>query len=141
MNYLRHIKSPCIFRTLFFEVYSVWNTPLYVLDLRLIENLVIFRVNSSLFTHFQNILRDNLGYSRIFYHIFRHIHVYSSTFRILCNRGIFRTLAYLESWNIQKPIICRSKRIFIIIAYSESWNIQGNGLYTTSWIVRFLLNI
>ena len=40
---LSYIKSPYIFRTLFFEIYSGWNTSLYAFDLRLIEKPVIFR--------------------------------------------------------------------------------------------------
>ena len=59
---LSYIKSPCIFRTLFFEIYSGWNTSLYAFDLRLIEKPVIFRVYSSILKHFQNILRYYLRY-------------------------------------------------------------------------------
>ena len=111
------------------------------LTLGLFRNLVIFRVNSSLFTHFQNILRDNLGYSRVFYHhsgIFMYIQAHLESYVTVVHSG---------PWHIQNPEIFRSrsyvdlKGIFIIIAYSESWNIQSNGLYTTPWIVRFLLNI
>ena len=101
---------------------------------RLIDNRVIFRVYSSILTQFQNILRDNLGYSRIFQHysdIFRHIQAYLES---------YITVAYSETWHIQKPGIFRilkyskachiqnSKHIQIIIVYLESWDIQNTGI-------------
>ena len=114
--FARYIKSPCMFRTLIFEVYLAQNTPLYAFDSKLIERTVTFRIYSRIFSHFQNMLRDYLGYKRIFLHyssIFKHVQAYLEP---LYNRGIFRTLECLESWNIQKPPICRTERISTIIA-------------------------
>ena len=53
-NEQRYMKSPCIFATLFFEVYLGCNTP-YVFDLKLIQNPVTYRIYLSIFTDSQNI--------------------------------------------------------------------------------------
>ena len=97
----------------------------------LIDNRVIFRVYSSILTQFQNILRDNLGYSPIFQHysdIFRHIQAYLES---------YITVAYSEPWHIQNPEIFKSlpylelkassnnNCIFRILGYSEHWHIKN----------------
>ena len=106
-NELKHIKNLFKFRNLFFKVTSGWDTPLYAFDLRLIEICNI----QSIFKYIHAFSKHFKKWSTIFTHIlvlFSHIQVYSSIFRTLCDRSIFRTLAYLKSWNITKPTICRT---------------------------------
>ena len=45
---------------------------------------------------YSGIFRHNEAYSGI-------IQTYLGTFKTLCNSGIFKTLTYSESWNIQNP--------------------------------------
>lgn len=118
-NSLKH-NQECIFvQGLYFKYIFQVQTPLYAFDPRLIERPVIFRVYSSIFTHFQDILRDNLGYSRIFLHysgLFRHVQAYSES---------YVNALYLEPWNISKPAKCRTQTqirnncIFRFLEYSE----------------------
>ena len=54
----KSINNPCIFRTLFFEIYLVWNKSLHVFERRFIENHI--HIQSS---HIQS--------------IFKHINVFS----------------------------------------------------------------
>ena len=55
-----------------------------------------------------SISKKNYSNSRDIHTYSSIIQAYSGIFGTLCNRGIFRTPAYLESWNIQKPAICRT---------------------------------
>ena len=51
------------------------------------------------------------------------LQAYLDIFRILGNAYIRRTLAYLESWNIQNPSVIESRRIFRTLSFFENLRI------------------
>ena len=51
------------------------------------------------------------------------LQAYLDIFRILGNAYIRRTLAYLESWNIQNPSVIASRRIFRTLSFFENLRI------------------
>ena len=94
---------------------------LYAFDLMFIENPVKFRVYSCIFTHCQNILRDNLGYSRIFYYylgIFGHIQGPLEPYvTVECSQPcIFRIVEYSTACHMQNLTHIYNNCIFRILA-------------------------
>ena len=62
---------------------------------------------------YSDIFRHNQIYSGI-------IQTYSCIFRTMCNRDIFRILAYSEPWHIQNQKHIQNRGIFRILAYSST---------------------
>ena len=65
-------------------------------------------------------------YSRIFWHIQTdQAGIFTSTFRTLCNLGIFRTQVYSEPETYSEPWYIQNPGIFRTVVYSQPWYIQN----------------
>ena len=86
-------------------------------------------------------IMENSDIIRHIHVMLRHIQIYHSIFRTLCNSCSFRTLPYSESWHIensryiQNSVKVYSKRC-VTLAYWASWHIQNFGIFMTRGIFK-----